>query len=86
MAISQLFSAWLDGVVNYLARRAAIVSLHELDDRALRDIGLQRSQIDAAVRGFIHLPRPNAEAMTAFPAISLEANRGGHSSAANSAT
>jgi uncharacterized protein YjiS (DUF1127 family) len=32
-------------------RRAAIKSLGELDDRALRDIGLQRCQIDAAVRG-----------------------------------
>ena len=29
----------------YFVRRAAIASLHELDDRALRDIGLARSQI-----------------------------------------
>lgn len=32
-------------------RRAAVKSLSELDDRALRDIGLQRCQIEAAVRG-----------------------------------
>ncbi|HLG83053.1 MAG TPA: DUF1127 domain-containing protein [Bradyrhizobium sp.] len=32
-------------------RRAAIKSLSELDDRALRDIGLQRCHIEAAVRG-----------------------------------
>ena len=32
-------------------RSAAIKSLAELDDRALRDIGLQRCQIESAVRG-----------------------------------
>jgi uncharacterized protein YjiS (DUF1127 family) len=32
-------------------RRAAAKSLSELDDRALRDIGLQRCHIEAAVRG-----------------------------------
>jgi len=32
-------------------RRAAVKSLSELDDRALRDIGLQRCHIEAAVRG-----------------------------------
>jgi uncharacterized protein YjiS (DUF1127 family) len=30
-------------------RRAAIKSLHELDDRALRDIGLARDQIETAI-------------------------------------
>ena len=32
-------------------RRAAVKSLNELDDRALRDIGLQRCHIEDAVRG-----------------------------------
>jgi uncharacterized protein YjiS (DUF1127 family) len=32
-------------------RREAAKSLNELDDRALRDIGLQRWHIEAAVRG-----------------------------------
>lgn len=67
MAVVQLLSACLDGFANYLARRAAIVSLHELDDRALRDIGLHRSQVEAAVRGFVRLPRPNSEMRTASP-------------------
>ena len=35
----------------YWARRAAIKALLELDDRALRDIGLHRSQIETAVGG-----------------------------------
>lgn len=35
----------------YWARRAAIKALRELDDRALHDIGLQRSQIESAVGG-----------------------------------
>ena len=35
----------------YLERRAAIKALRELDDRELRDIGIVRSQIEAAVGG-----------------------------------
>jgi uncharacterized protein YjiS (DUF1127 family) len=35
--------------------RAAIASLRGLDDRALRNIGLERSQVEAAVYGFITL-------------------------------
>jgi uncharacterized protein YjiS (DUF1127 family) len=31
------------------------LSLNELDDRALRDIGLEHSQIEAAVYGFVTL-------------------------------
>ena len=34
-----------------LERRAAVKTLHELDDRALRDIGINRSQIEDAVYG-----------------------------------
>ena len=46
------FSAFLDSIERYLAGRAAIEWLRELDDRALRDIGLARPQIEAAVHGF----------------------------------
>jgi Domain of unknown function (DUF1127) len=46
-------SACCDGIAGYFVCRAAIASLHELDDRALQDIGLARSQIEAAVYGFI---------------------------------
>jgi uncharacterized protein YjiS (DUF1127 family) len=42
-----------DGIARYFVRRAAIARLRELDDRVLRDIGLERSQIEAAVCGFI---------------------------------
>jgi uncharacterized protein YjiS (DUF1127 family) len=51
----RLLGKWVDGVVNHLARRQAIQTLHELDDRALRDIGIERSRIESAVRG-IHNP------------------------------
>ena len=52
-AFSRLLSAYCDGIAGYFVRRAAIASLRELDDRALRDIGLTRSQIEAAVSGFL---------------------------------
>jgi uncharacterized protein YjiS (DUF1127 family) len=55
-AFSRLFSACLDRTARYFVRRAAIACLRELDDRALRDIGLVRSQIEAAVHGFMTAP------------------------------
>ena len=60
-AFSRLFSACVDGIARYFVRRAAIASLRELDDRALRDIGLVRSQIEAAVRGFVDSSRPRED-------------------------
>ena len=44
-----------DAVAGYFVRRSAIMTLRELDDRALQDIGIARSQIEAAVHGFISL-------------------------------
>jgi uncharacterized protein YjiS (DUF1127 family) len=55
-ALNEALSACCYGIVRYYACRAAIKSLHEFDDRALWDIGLQRCQIEAAVHGFITAP------------------------------
>jgi uncharacterized protein YjiS (DUF1127 family) len=52
-AISRLFGACWYRIARYFVRRAAIANLRKLDDRMLRDIGLERSQIEAAVCGFI---------------------------------
>ena len=52
------FVRWIEGgaqaLLNHLERRAAIKTLRELDDRALKDIGLSRSQIEAAVGGALN--------------------------------
>jgi uncharacterized protein YjiS (DUF1127 family) len=47
----RVLGSWVNGIVTYLARRQAIQTLSELDDRALRDIGIERSRIESAVRG-----------------------------------
>jgi uncharacterized protein YjiS (DUF1127 family) len=52
-AFPRVFSAICYGIARYFARRAAIKHLSELNDRALRDIGIERSQIEAAVYDFI---------------------------------
>jgi uncharacterized protein YjiS (DUF1127 family) len=48
------FRACWAGIAGYFDRRAAMASLCEFDDCALRDIGLIRSQIESAVQGFIN--------------------------------
>jgi uncharacterized protein YjiS (DUF1127 family) len=52
----RVFNAGCEAIARYFVCRAAIKTLRELDDRALRDIGLTRSQIDVAVRGFVTVP------------------------------
>jgi uncharacterized protein YjiS (DUF1127 family) len=52
------FFRWIGACAQALAvhfdRRAAIKELHELDDRALRDIGLARCHIEKAVGGALN--------------------------------
>jgi uncharacterized protein YjiS (DUF1127 family) len=55
-AFFRLLGACCDGIVGYVLRRAAMKSLSQLDDRALRDIGLVRSQVEAATHGFMTDP------------------------------
>jgi uncharacterized protein YjiS (DUF1127 family) len=42
---------WLTAYLTRRNERAAILQLHAMSDRELRDIGLARSQIEGAVRG-----------------------------------
>jgi uncharacterized protein YjiS (DUF1127 family) len=46
----------LGALAKEISRRQAVGALRELDDCALRDIGLARSQIEAAVYGFKTAP------------------------------
>ena len=52
----RLFYAWACDIAHYFDRRAALKHLGEFNDRELRDIGLSRGQIEAAVHGFISRP------------------------------
>jgi uncharacterized protein YjiS (DUF1127 family) len=54
--VRRLFHAWARDIAHYFDRRAALKRLGEFSDRELRDIGLSRGQIDAAVYGFISRP------------------------------
>ena len=49
----RLLGSWVNAVIDYFARRQAIQTLSELDDRALRDIGIERSRIESAVHGTV---------------------------------
>jgi uncharacterized protein YjiS (DUF1127 family) len=54
--VRRLFHAWAGDIAHYFARRAALKRLGEFNDRELRDIGLRRGQIEAAVCGFMTRP------------------------------
>lgn len=49
----RILSAYWERTRHYLIRRAAAAALHELDDRMLQDMGIARSEIEAAVQGLI---------------------------------
>jgi uncharacterized protein YjiS (DUF1127 family) len=54
--VRRLFHAWARDIAHYFARRAALKRLCEFNDRELRDIGLARGQIEAAVYGYVTRP------------------------------
>ncbi|MCW0001023.1 DUF1127 domain-containing protein [Pararhizobium sp. YC-54] len=55
-APSLLITAYWEKIARYFVRRAAIARLRELDDDALGDIGLGRSEIEAAAYGLTTAP------------------------------
>lgn len=65
-ALLKPLGACCNRIKRYFDHRAAIASLLELDAAALQDIGLERSQIAAAVHGQVR-PDPCKEMATAFP-------------------
>ncbi|MBR1133036.1 DUF1127 domain-containing protein [Bradyrhizobium iriomotense] len=60
---------------DYLGRRTAIACLHDLDDRALRDIGIRRFQIEAAVDGLITFSAQADEEMLTAAAVTISRER-----------
>src|SRR5882724_7840898 len=67
-ACLRFFRACCEEIARHFVRRAAVATLRELDDHALRDIGLARSQIEAAVHGFMPAPRPGEDVIMASSA------------------
>jgi len=49
--LTRILSACCAGIGGYFVRRAAVAQLREADDHTLLDIGITRSQIEAAVYG-----------------------------------
>lgn len=60
-ALLRLPGALYRAVTRYINHRAAIADLRESDEHALQDIGIVRSQIEAAVHGLV--PRSGRERM-----------------------
>jgi uncharacterized protein YjiS (DUF1127 family) len=56
LGIHLILNACWEQIARYFVYRAAIAAPRELDDRVLDDIGLERSQIEAAVRGRLTAP------------------------------
>jgi uncharacterized protein YjiS (DUF1127 family) len=74
---ARLFNTALNRIARYFVCRAAVATLHGLDDRALRDIGLTRSHIEAAVHGFMATPDP-AKDVTPASSATVGARADGH--------
>ncbi|MDA9499215.1 hypothetical protein [Bradyrhizobium sp. CCBAU 11357] len=73
---SRLLAGACERLAGYLGRQTAIACLHDLDDRALRDIGSRRFQIEAAIDGLITFSgQPDQEMMTPAVTISRERRR-----------
>lgn len=49
----RILNAYWERIRHYLIRRAATAALHELDERMLQDLGIARSEIEAAVQGLL---------------------------------
>lgn len=49
--LGRRIAIWIRAIAADWNRRAAMTALHQLDDRALRDIGISRGQIERAVHG-----------------------------------
>ena len=72
---SRLLAGGCERFAGYLGRRAAIACLHDLDDRALRDIGIRRFQIEAAIDGLITFSAQADEGMVSAAAVAISRER-----------
>lgn len=54
---TRAIATWANELAAHWVRREAIKNLQALDDRSLRDIGIPRSHIEAAVKGNLDLMR-----------------------------
>ncbi len=70
-AVAELVENTVDAVRAWRQRRAAFAELSRLDDRLLKDIGIDRSEIRAVVNGMVS--RPSARTYRPAPALHVAA-------------
>ncbi len=66
-AVAELVKNTVDAVRTWRQRRAAIAELSRLNDRLLKDVGIDRNEIRAAVDGM--LSQPSARTSRPAPAL-----------------
>jgi uncharacterized protein YjiS (DUF1127 family) len=78
MFLINLFAAAKNAIAEWRRRQLAYAELSALDDRALADIGIRRSDIPAVVEGFHDANRPSSD--SDFPGFLPQHARlaGGH--------
>ena len=81
IAVSRFVKRLFTGLVEGHKRRAAYAELNSLDDRMLRDMGLSRGELWAAVDGLAERGPSNDNELAATPVVAANENRPKHRAA-----
>ena len=81
IAVSRFVKGLFSGLVEGHKRRTAYAELNSLDDRMLRDMGLSRGELWAAVDGLADRGPSNDNQVAATPAVAANENTAKHRAA-----